>query len=370
MDKLLFTPGPLTTTESVKKSMLIDLGPRDNEFKEKITYIRDNLTKLACHKSNKHDLYTTVLIPGSGTYTNEAVINSCIPKNNISNKLLIISNGKYGDRLKTIANKLSINIVTLKYLDTENIKIKDVKEIIQNDKNIKYIAMVHHETSSGQINNLQEIGLLCKTHNICFIVDAMSSFGGIELDIYDFNIDFLISSSNKCIEGTPGFAFTICKIDSLIKSTHSNSTSLDILEQWKNFENNNEFRFTPPTHAVIAFSQALKELLENETLNNRINRYFENYITLKNGMESIGFKCFLPDNLQGHFITSFLYYNHDNFNFDKFYNLMNTKGFVLYSGCLTTIKTFRIGNIGQLYKKDILNLLDNIKITLKEMNIT
>ena len=239
--------------------------------------------------------------------------------------------------------------------------------MIKENNNIKYVAMVHHETSTGQINPIEKVGNITKKYNKILIVDAMSSFGGFELDIYNFNIDFLISSSNKCIEGVPGFAFTICKIDSLIKSTHSNSTSLDILEQWKNFENNNEFRFTPPTHAVIAFSQALKEL-ENETLNNRIKRYFENYITLKNGMESIGFKCFLPDNLQGYFIISFLYYN--NLNIDKFFNLMNTKGFVLYSGCLTTIKTFRIGNIGQLYKKDILNLLDNIKITLKEMNIT
>ena len=369
MNKLLFTPGPLTTSKSIKSEMLFDYGSRDDSIKQTITYIRKKLVKLACIKSQKHDLYTSILIPGSGTYTNEAVLNSCIIKNDTNNTLLIITNGKYGERLKDIAIKLSINIEILRYSEREDIKILEVEKMVQENDNIKYIAMVHHETSTGQINPIEKIGDIAKKYDKILIVDAMSSFGAFELDIYNFNIDFLISSSNKCIEGVPGFAYTICKISALQNSYHSNSISLDILEQWKNFEKNNEFRFTPPTHSVMAFSKALKELENNEGIQERITRYKENYSLLKIGMEKLGFKCFLPDTLQGYFITAFLYLDHPNFIFDQFYNILNNRGYILYSGCLTTIKTFRIGNIGQIYKKDIINLLENIKDTLNEMNI-
>ncbi len=369
MNKLLFTPGPLTTSVSIKREMLFDYGSRDNSFKKSIIFIRNELVKLACINSKKQDLYTSILMPGSGTYSNEAVLNSCIQKNDTNNTLLIIINGKYGNRLKDIALKLSINIKILTYSEQDAIQITDVEKIIKENDDIKYIAMVHHETSTGQINPIEQVGNISKKYNKVLIVDAMSSFGAFELDIYNFNIDFLISSSNKCLEGVPGLGFVICKISSLQNSNHSNSISLDILEQWKNFEKNNEFRFTPPTHSVMAFAKALDELENDEGMLGRIKRYKENYNILKIGMKKLGFKCFLSDDLQGYFITSFLYLENPNFIFDDFYNKLNDKGYILYAGCLTEIETFRIGNIGQIYEKDIINLLENIKVILNEMNI-
>lgn len=369
MNKLLFTPGPLNTSKDVKNEMLYDYGSRDESFKNNITYIRNTLVNIACNNSKTNSLYTTVLIPGSGTYANEAVLNSCIPKNDDNNKLLIVSNGKYGNRLYDISKKLSINVELLSYPESESIEIASVERFVKENENIKYIAMVHHETSTGQINPIDIIGKISKKYNKIFIVDAMSSFGAFDLDIYDFNIDFLISSASKCIEGVPGFAFALCKIDVLQKSIYSNSVSLDILDQWNNFEKNNEFRFTPPTHSVMAFTKALYELENNETVYGRINRYKQNNETLTKGMEKLGFKCFLPHSEQGYFITSFLYLQHSNFMFDNFYNILSNKGYILYSGCLTQTKTFRIGNIGQISNKDIMNLLENIKQTLIEMNI-
>lgn len=366
MDSKLFTPGPLTTSMTVKRAMLYDMGSRDDEFLSIISNIRIILTNIACYRSNKINEYTSVLMQGSGTFTVESVLNSCIPKRDNSSKFLVIINGKYAERMKKIAEKLEIVVEVLEYSETDKIKLDDLKEVLEKDKNIKYVGMIHHETSTGQLNNISEVGNFLKDKNITFIVDSMSAFGAVEFDIYEDNVDFLVSSANKCIEGVPGFAFAVCNKEKLLKCTYSTSLSLDLLDQWKNLEKSGQFRFTPPTHTILAFHKALLEYEEEGGLDSRMNRYKENHKILQEGMTDLGFTSFLPLDMQGYFITSFLYLN-DNFNFNDFYNYLKNNGLIIYPGKTTNIPSFRIGNIGKLYKNDIEKLLDQVKIYINKM---
>jgi 2-aminoethylphosphonate-pyruvate transaminase len=367
MNNKLFTPGPLTTSAEVKNSMLCDYGSRDDDFLKIIANIRNKLVNIACYKSKKQDEYTTVLLQGSGTYCVEAVLNSCIPKKDEHNKLLLIINGKYGDRMKQIAQKMDISIVTLEYDETEEIKLIDVEKFLQEDKNIKYVGMIHHETSTGQINSVSKIGKFLKNNDVTFIVDSMSAFGAIEIDIFDDGIDFLISSSNKCFEGVPGFAYTICNKEKLFKSTYSTSICFDLLEQWNNFEKTKQFRFTPPTHIIVAFNKALEEYEEEGGLIARMTRYKENYNILVEGMQQLGFTTFLPKELQGYFITSFLYLN-TQFDFNNYYDFLKDNNIIIYPGKTTKTPSFRIGNIGKLFKNDMEKLLNLTKKYIQLLN--
>jgi len=360
MDSKLFTPGPLTTSLTVKKAMLYDLGSRDDEFLNIVKDVRKRLTNLACQKSKNNDNYTTVLMQGSGTFSVESVINTCIPKRDTNNKFLVLVNGKYAERMRNIAEKAEIVTESLNYSELDKINLKDLEEVLEKDNNIKFVGMIHHETSTGQLNNISEIGNFLNDKNITFIVDSMSAFGAVDFDINDSKVDFLVSSANKCIEGVPGFAFVICNKEKLKKSTYATSLSLDLLDQWNNLEKSGQFRFTPPTHTILAFHKALIEYEEEGGLEARMNRYKENHNHLHNGMILLGFKSFLPLELQGHFITSFLYPEND-FNFNEFYEFLKSNGLVIYPGKTTDIPSFRIGNIGKLYIKDIDNLLDKVK---------
>ena len=366
MDSKLFTPGPLTTSLTVKKAMLYDLGSRDDDFLDIVNDVRSRLTKLACHRSNQVNDYTTVLMQGSGTFSVESVINSCIPKRDPNTKFLVLINGKYAERMKKIAEKAEIVVESIDYSELDKINLDDLKVTLEKDKNIKYVGMIHHETSTGQLNNISEVGNYLKDKNITFIVDSMSAFGAVDIDIHESKIDFLVSSANKCIEGVPGFAFAICNKEKLKSSTFATSLSLDLLDQWNNLEKSGQFRFTPPTHTILAFHKALIEYEEEGGLTGRMTRYKENHNLLQKGMTNLGFKSFLPLELQGYFITSFLYPK-DNFNFNDFYEYLKSHGLVIYPGKTTDIPSFRIGNIGKLYLKDIENLLDKVKTYINKI---
>jgi len=360
--KLLFTPGPLTTSITVKQAMLKDYGSRDIHFIQMIKDIRNGLLDLAQVK--KEEGYETVLMQGSGTFGIESVISSAIPADG---KLLVIINGVYGERIAKMAGIHRINTTTLVFEENEWPDEAQVKEEL--DKGgYTHLAIIHSETTSGIINPVEPFGLLAKEHNCVFIVDAMSSFGAVPIDIKKCGIDFLVSSSNKCIEGVPGFAFVICKKESLQKCENQARTlSLDLFGQWKGLENDGQFRFTPPTHSLAAFHQALVELKQEGGVTARAERYFNNYQLLRNGMRGLGFKEYLPDGKQGYIISTYLYPESAAFDFKAFYEKLNDRDFIIYPGKLTRAACFRIGNIGQLFAEDINGLLGAVAEVKKEM---
>lgn len=355
-DKLLFTPGPLTTSSTVKQAMLQDLGSRDTGFIQCVQDIRNDLLKVAGTRQSQN--YECVIIQGSGTFAVEAVIGSALPP---EGKLLILINGAYGARIAQISSILGISYYLLESAENVLPDLTILKDTLAENTDITHVAAVHCETTTGLLNPIAEIGRIVNEAGCTFIVDAMSSFGGIPIDMNEIPADFLISSANKCIEGVPGFAFVLARHESLQKARYARSLSLDLHAQWHGLEENGQFRFTPPTHALLAFRQALSELQDEGGVPARHQRYEANHSELIAGMTALGFSCYLPAHLRSPIITSFHYPDHPCFDFTAFYNRLNELGHVIYPGKVSSADCFRIGTIGRIFVADVLALIAAIK---------
>ncbi|MCB1154275.1 2-aminoethylphosphonate--pyruvate transaminase, partial [bacterium] len=283
-DKALFTPGPLTTSRTVKQAMLRDLGSRDGEFIAIVRDVRERLVRLA---EVDIDTHTTVLMQGSGTFGLEAVLATCVPR---GKKLLCAINGAYGRRMAAIGRTLGIDVVELSYAEDAPIVSADIEKALTDDADIAMVTCCHCETTSGILNPIAEVGAMVQAAGRDFYVDAMSSFGAIDTNVAEMGIDYLVSSANKCIEGVPGFSFCVAKLDKLLACEgNARSISLDLVAQYKGLESNGQFRFTPPTHAILAFHQALLELEEEGGVAGRGARYRANHEIIAAGMTAMGF---------------------------------------------------------------------------------
>jgi 2-aminoethylphosphonate-pyruvate transaminase len=363
-DKLLFTPGPLTTSMLVKEAALADLGSRDTTFISLVNNIRRKLLMLAHVNSPE---YETVIMQGSGTFGIESVVSSAIPMNGT---LLNIINGAYGRRISEIAKIHSIPTIELIYEENRLPDYYEIESVLKENSQITHLAVIHGETTTGLLNPIEKIGEIASSYNISFILDAMSTFGAYDIDQKKLNISYLISSANKCIEGIPGFSFILAKRTELEKCKNQmRSLSLDLYAQWAGLNLNGQFRFTPPVHSLLSFNEALLELETEGGICARGLRYEENNSFLVAGMKKLGFELYLNDAVRSYIITSFFFPKHQNFFFDVFYSKLNERGFVIYPGKLSKVECFRIGNIGQIYISDIYKLLEAITIILKEMNV-
>lgn len=352
---LLLTPGPLSTSESVRQAMLQDWCTWDKDYNEGVvTVIREQLLKLAGLDGE----YTTVLLQGSGTYAVEATLSCAVRP---QDKLLIVANGAYGKRMGDIARRHGLNHVLVSLKETVPVTPEAVRRALEEHPDITHLAMVHCETTTGILNPVEAVARAIRGRGLTFIVDAMSSFGGIPIDIRKLGIDFLVSSANKCIQGVPGFGFVIARRSSLSRCEGvSRSLSLDLYDQWAEMEKGRgKWRFTSPTHVVRAFFQAVKELEEEGGIEARHARYRENHAALVEGMRRSGFRTLLPDELQSPIITSFLYPEED-FDFQKFYEALKERGFVIYPGKISEAPTFRIGNIGDVFPDDFRRLAEAV----------
>jgi len=364
-NKILFTPGPLTTSRTVKQAMLRDLGSRDFEFITLVKEIRQKLVEVGQADQSE---YTAVLMQGSGTFGLEAVVSSTVPPDG---RLLVIINGAYGKRIAKIASILKVDTVALECPENTTPDLHEIEDTLKTEANITHVSVVHCETTTGIINPIKEIGGIVAKSNAKYFVDAMSSFGAVPINLAECNIDYLVSSANKCIEGVPGFSFVLCKLSSLRETAgYARSLSFDLLDQYQGFERNGQFRFTPPTHALAAFRQALAELEAEGGAAGRAERYRKNYEALVAGMRQMGFKEYLRPEDQGYIITSFLYPKDDSFHFEEFYERLNEKGYVIYPGKVSDTNCFRIGNIGRIFEPDIRDLLAAIRQTITEMGIS
>lgn len=362
-DKALFTPGPLTTSLAVKQAMLRDLGSRDFTFIHVVREIRRRLLEVGQVAGAG---YEAIPMQGSGTFSVEAVFSSTVRPDGC---VLIVVNGAYGQRMAKMCKVLRIEHEVLECPENELPRLGEIESKLKTGK-FSDLAVVHCETTTGIINPIREIGALARAAGVQYFVDAMSSFGAIPFSIGECQIDYLVSSANKCIEGVPGFGFVIARRAALEKTGGwARSLSLDILDQWHGLEKNGQFRFTPPTHVLLAFHQALIELELEGGPAGRGARYQQSYETLVAGMRAMGFKEYLPTELQGYIITSFLYPKHPKWSFDEFYKRLNDRDFVIYPGKVSNADCFRIGNIGRLFEPDIRALLNAIREVLEEMGI-
>ncbi|MGB8450760.1 MAG: 2-aminoethylphosphonate--pyruvate transaminase [Anaerocolumna sp.] len=351
----LLTPGPLSTSDKVKQAMLVDLCTWDEDYKDLVEGIRKKLLEI---NHLDQGVYTTVLMQGSGTFGVESTIVSTISE---EGKLLVLVNGVYGDRIKEIARKANKQVDVLSFADTEIVRTEVLEQYLEENKEVSHVAFVHCETTTGILNPLEAICQVVKKHNKILIVDAMSSLGGIPMNIDELGIDFIVSSANKCIQGVPGFSFIIAKQSQLKRCEGiSHSLSLDLYDQWKEMEKDRgKWRFTSPTHVVKAFEQALNELIEEGGIEKRYERYVTNQKTLVERMKDIGFIPCIEEIYQSPIITTFLFHKSEKFTFEGFYQYIKKYGFVIYPGKLTNFKAFRIGNIGDINRYDM-ELLTNI----------
>jgi 2-aminoethylphosphonate-pyruvate transaminase len=349
---ILLTPGPLSTTLTVKQTMLRDWCTWDEDYKKIIQDIRCKLVHLATRKGD----YTCVLMQGSGTFCVESVITTAVPE---GGKLLVLANGAYGRRMALIAERIGIDVLMHDTGDTSVPDLEQLEQALAADKAISHVAVVHCETTTGMLNPIASIGRIVKAHQKVFIVDAMSSFGGIPLDAHDVGADYVVSSANKCLQGVPGFGFIIARRTELAKTGgQARSLSLDLFDQWETMEKDSgKWRFTSPTHTVRAFSQALQELETEGGVARRFERYCENHRTLVQGMQALGFQTLLPPENQSPIITAFCSPVEPAWTFGKFYQHLKEQGFVIYPGKLTEADTFRIGTIGDIRPADITRLL-------------
>ncbi|MDR5900392.1 2-aminoethylphosphonate--pyruvate transaminase [Halomonas vilamensis] len=361
----LLTPGPLTTSAETKSAMLKDWGSWDSDFNLLTADIRQQLLAMA-----NADPETFVCVPmqGSGTFAVEATLASVTTQ---TEPTLVLSNGAYGKRAADILRYLGRDVQVMDKGDYLPPLPEEVDAWLTAHPEIASVVLIHCETSSGILNPLEDIARVVERHGKRFIVDAMSSFGGVPLYLDQIPLDALVSSANKCIEGVPGFGFVIIRRRVLEASAgQSHSLSLDLHAQWDYMERTGQWRFTPPTHSVVAFHAALEQHRAEGGVAARFARYRQNRDVLVNGMRHLGFQTLLEDNWLSPIITTFLSPDDTNFDFKTFYAELKARGFVIYPGKLTEVESFRIGHIGQVDSRVMQVLLEAVEHSLNIMQVS
>ncbi|WP_342651187.1 2-aminoethylphosphonate--pyruvate transaminase [Pseudomonas sp. REB1044] len=360
----LLTPGPLTTSKATKESMLRDWGSWDKAFNEVTMEVRKRLLAMA---GVKDDSFTCVPLQGSGSYSVEAALAAAIPRDG---KALVLMNGAYGQRATKTLEYLGRAFLTLDKGDYLPPQPEEVDKLLKANPDLTHVFLVHCETSSGILNPLHEISKVVQAHGKGLIIDAMSTFGAVPLTIQEIAFDVMVSSANKCIEGIPGFGFVIIRRSVLEAAKgRANSLSLDLHEQWVYMEKTGQWRFTPPTHSVVAFLKALEQHEAEGGVQGRLTRYTRNRDVLVAGMRRLGFKTLLEDQWLSPIITTFFSPEHPNFEFKRFYDELKSRNFIIYPGKLTVAESFRIGCIGQIDEYVIHQLLRAIADSLAAMRI-
>ncbi len=341
-DPWLLTPGPLTTSPTVKQAMLHDYGSRDRTFIDINARVRKRLVDIIAGAES----HVCVPLQGSGTFVVEAMLGSFVPRDG---KLLILVNGAYGHRMAKICTYLRRDHLIQETAEDVPVDFEQLDRTLASDENISHVAAVHCETTSGILNPIENIADIVARHGRSLLIDAMSAFGAIPLSARDVRFDAVVASSNKCLEGSPGMGFCLAE-RSALEAARGNSPSLcmDLYDQWRSMEINGQWRFTPPTHAILAFDQALNEFEAEGGVEGRGGRYRENCRILVEGMRKLGFKTLLPDELQAPIIITFHMPDDTKFDFNRFYANLSEQGYVIYPGKLTVADSFRVGCIGRL----------------------
>lgn len=362
-DPILLTPGPLTTSLETKQAMLRDWGSWDASFNAITASICKDLVEIV----NGAKTHVCVPLQGSGTFSVEAALANLVPR---EGKVLVPQNGAYCQRIVKVLQYLGRNFSTLDLPEDRQPTAPMIEGALKIDPAITHVAQVHCETGTGILNPLPDIAAVCARHGKSLIVDAMSSFGAIEIDVGKYPIDGIVTASGKCIEGAPGMGFVIARQAVLEKSQgNSHSLAMDLYDQWTYMQKTTQWRFTPPTHVVAAFRAALDQFKAEGGVAGRGARYRKNCDTLIDGMSALGFKTFLQKNVQAPVIVTFHAPSDANYSFKTFYEKVRARGYILYPGKLTQLETFRVGCIGAIDHNEMRNVVSAIAETLREMNV-
>ena len=362
-DPILLTPGPLTTSSTVKAAMLHDWGSRDATF---IRINREVLERIAVIAGGSGS-HVTVPMQGSGTFAVEAMLTCFVPR---EGKVLILINGAYGKRAAKICSYAGRAHDVLESPEDRPPDLTALDAMLGRDPAITHVFAVHVETTSGILNPIEDIAAIVRRHGRRLLVDSMSGFGALAIDVQALGIDALAASSNKCFEGVPGIGFVVSE-KSALERTKGNATALcfDLLDQWQAMEATRQWRFTPPIHVIVALHQAIEEHTAEGGVAGRGARYAANCRTLVEGMRALGFETLLPDRLQAPIIITFRMPSDSKFAFQTFYDKLKSRGYVIYPGKLTVADSFRIGCIGRLDTEHMRGAVAAVRAVMGEMGV-
>ncbi len=362
-DHILLTPGPLTTSLQTKLAMLRDWGSWDDDFIAVTARVRKSLINIV------HGEISHVVVPlqGSGTFSVEAAVTTLVPA---SGHILVLDNGAYCKRAAKLATLMGRRCTLMPFADHEAVSPSALREKLVADSSITHVVLIHCETGAGVLNPLQAVADVCAEFDKGLIVDAMSSFAAIEIDARKTRFDALIAASGKCLEGVPGMGFVFIRKEILSGCAgQSQSLAMDLHDQYIYMEKTGQWRFTPPTHVVVALAEAISQFEAEGGQPARLARYVANYNTLVNGMQSIGFKPFLDPTVQAPIIVTFHAPAHSNYEFRHFYEAAKARGFILYPGKLTEVETFRVGCIGAIGAIEMEQAVHAVALALQDLGI-
>jgi 2-aminoethylphosphonate-pyruvate transaminase len=361
---LLLTPGPVSVSATTKAVMMVDRPSGDVEFLDDIAFARSYLVALI----HGQDRYTAIPVPGSATYANEAAITTLVPP---GGKVLIHSNGVYGDRLIEIASHLQVPHAVIRTAPFTPATPEPFADALMTDPAITHVMVVHCETSTGILNPLEPIADLCRRAGKGFLIDAVASFGAIGIDARTLHFDAVMLSSNKCMQGVPGVGWAVVRLGALgAAKGNSRSLTLDLWEQDQYLERTGLFRYTPPTQVVAAFAQACREHEAEGGAPGRLARYQRNWRRLIDGMRQMGFTTVVPDAFASPIVATFHNPDHKAFSFQALFEGMKRRGFIIFPGRLALENTFRIGCMGAVTEADIADAMEAVAETMQEMGVT
>jgi 2-aminoethylphosphonate-pyruvate transaminase len=362
-DAILLTPGPLTTTLRTKLAMLKDWGSWDADFNAQTAELRRELLAIV------HGQETHVVVPlqGSGTFSVEAAVATVVPRDG---HVLVLDNGAYCKRFGKLASLMGRRTTIAQRAEDEAVSADELETLLKKDPSITHVGLIHCETGTGVLNPLQAISDVCARHGKGLIVDAMSSFGALEIDTRKVTFDALVAASGKCLEGVPGMGFVFIRKAVLERCAgNSHSLAMDLHDQHTYMEKTGQWRFTPPTHVMVALVEAVRQYVEEGGQPARLARYTDNCKTLIDGLAALGFKPFLKPSLQAPIIVTFHAPADPKYAFKAFYDAAKARGFILYPGKLTQLETFRVGCIGAIGRNEMQQAVNAVADTLRTMGI-
>ena len=362
-DAVLLTPGPLTTSLRTKLAMLKDWGSWDSDFIAITARVRQSLLDIV----HGHDSHVVVPLQGSGTFSVEAAVATVVPPDG---HVLVLDNGAYCKRAAKLTHLMGRRTTVVPFAEDAAISPEVLQTHLLADKSITHVVMIHCETGAGVLNPLQAVADVCHAHGKGLIVDAMSSFAALEIDARKVHFDALVAASGKCLEGVPGMGFVFIRKAILPQCEgNNNSLAMDLYDQYVYMEKTGQWRFTPPTHVLVALNEAIAQFEEEGGQTARLKRYQSNCRTLVDGMAALGFKPFLDPAIQAPIIVTFHAPADPRYQFKTFYDIAKKNGFILYPGKLTQVETFRVGCIGAIGPAEMAQAVHAVALTLKEMGI-
>jgi len=363
-DAILLTPGPLTTTLRTKLAMLKDWGSWDADFIALTASVRRRLLDIV----HGHDSHVVVPLQGSGTFSVEAAVATLVPRDG---HVLVLDNGAYCKRAARLTQMMGRRVTVLGFDEDQAVSPEALDQALNADPSVTHVVLIHCETGTGVLNPLAAVAAVCERHGKGLIVDAMSSFGAIEIDARKIRFDALVAASGKCLEGVPGMGFVFMRKTVLEQCAgNSQSLAMDLHDQWVYMEKTGQWRFTPPTHVLVALSEAITQFVEEGGQPARLARYQDNCKVLVGGLASLGLKPFLAPELQAPIIVTFHAPAHPAYDFKRFYAAAKARGFLIYPGKLTEVETFRVGCIGAIGRVEMVQAVNAVAEALLEMGIT